>query len=147
VIQRTEERVVGGEEGDSAVWVVFSKQVGEENVMIRFPEDPVYRELSSGDLEISSNVQDGVYTLRVLSPVSFDQVGQRIEAMVLEKGISSFEVVYLGQNAWDLSYHQDGRFVGQRLCLTSHHLYVLETDLCVVSSEGHDLFVSSLDIL
>lgn len=145
VVERTEQKF-REDEKDSLVWVVFSKQVGEENIMVRFPEDPAYREIPEG-LEILSKVQGASYTLYVLDPVSIEDVGLRVERIASEKEVSFFEVIRVDLNTWDLSYQKDGRWMGQRFHLTSQHLYVLETEQDCFSAQNHDRFVSSLDVL
>jgi hypothetical protein len=136
----------GGEGKAGDPWVVFAKQLGSENVLLKFPEDPSYRTLPLGGFEAVSQSSDGVYTLKAL-PISEEgpqaQIWENLPKDVRELA----QVDQVAVNSWDCAYKQDGNFVLTRFFFTSEHFYSLEFKSHVLSMENRGRFVDFFDVV
>lgn len=132
---------------DLSEWVLFSKQIGDENIMVRMPEDPKYHYLSSDEIEITSSHEDELYSLRVLKAVSKEAVEVQVKEVFLQPDILLAEVARTADNSWDIVYRKDGKWFGQTYFLTSEHLYIFQTENSIFHRESHQKFASSLDIV
>jgi hypothetical protein len=132
---------------DLSVWVLFSKQIGNENVMVRMPEDPKYHYLSSDEMEIVSSSGGDVYSLQVLKAVSRDSVEALMKETFLQPDILLSEVQRTADNTWDIVFRKEGKWFGQTYFLSHQHLYIFQTESSVFHRENHQKFVSSLDII
>lgn len=144
-IKKTTEEV-GSQEDDPSVWVIFSKQLAGENFMVRFPEDPVYTYLSSEEMQIAASTQEGSYTLNVLKAPAAHEVEQQVKELFLKSEIDVAEVVRPTENTFDILFRKDGKWIAQRLFLTSQHLYIFQTENVIFHRENHQKFIDSLDI-
>jgi hypothetical protein len=109
------------EEDDSSIWVLFSKQVGDEKFLARFPSDPVYRYVGSDVLQISS-----------------EKDGERFEVTVQPRDSS-------GQEG-DFSYEVEGKWVQEHLVQTGSHFYRFKTVCKQANSPSREAFISSFSI-
>jgi hypothetical protein len=132
---------------DLSVWVLFSKQIGEENVMVRMPEDPKYHYISSDEMEMTSSHNGGIYSLRVLKAVSKEAVEAQVKEVFLQPDILLAEVARTADNSWDIVFRKDGKWFGQTYFLSHQHLYIFQTENSIFSRENHQKFSSSLDIV
>ncbi len=146
VVKKTIESVENDPE-ESSIWVYFSKEIGDEQVMVRFPEDPKYRYLSPDEMEITSSHAGGEYSLRVLDRVSEESVEEQIKEVFLQPDISLNEISRTADHVWDISYRKEGKSVFQTFILSSHHLYIFQTEDPIFHRENHEKFVKSLDII
>jgi len=107
------------EENDPSIWVLFAKSVGAEKFLVRFPEDPVYRYLENGALQISS-----------------------------VRGGEVFELTVLGTDSdiprTDLVYQQEEKWVHEHFLQTNHHVYHFKTLSNTLNSEYSSIFFSSI---
>lgn len=129
------------QEEDSSIWVVFTKKLGPEKLLVRFPEDPEYTYLTPDEMEIFTSQDGATYRLRVLkADPSFlkEREKQLSSDLITEESTTP--------NTLDLFYRSEGSWVWERLVLTPHHLYILQTTSDTLISEGHQQFVDSLDI-
>ncbi len=53
------------EEDDHSVWVVFAKSFGEERILVRFPDDPVYQRKNGDFIAATPYGSSGEFTLIV----------------------------------------------------------------------------------
>ena len=106
-----------GEEAPASVF--FSKTLGPERILIRFPEEPTYLYTVLGDLEISSQKDGEQYQLTV------QQEGEPRE---------------------DLLYLLDGKWVHEHFVQTDSHFYHFKTLSERPDSPGHQEFISSFSI-
>jgi hypothetical protein len=135
-----------GDEDDPDIWVLFSKQSGVEKFMVRFPEDPIYRYLEDGSLEISASRNGEAHLLQVLEGASADELERRASAIAVQPGILLVEMERASSGALELCYLAGDQWTRERYFLTPHHLFVLQTKSSDFHSENHRYFSDSLDV-
>ena len=145
-VKKTTESVEADPE-DLSVWVHFSKQIGDEKIMVRLPEDPKYHYLSPEEMEITSSHNEESYSLRILQMASRESVEEQVKEVFLQPDILLVEVTRTGDNTWDLLYRKEGKWVSQTFFLSTQHLYIFQTEDPIFHRENHQKFVSSLDIV
>ncbi len=134
-------------EEDLAVWVVFSKQLEKETFRLRFPVAPEYSCGSSGEEMIVHAALDGnEFSLQVLNPVSFEELMQKVEGLLVSSNISLAEGFQREGGAYDVHYQEGNVFVKQRFYSSLHHLYILQTKTVLADTELHEYFVDSFEI-
>lgn len=106
------------EEGDPSIWVLFSKSLGDEKFLVRFPDEPVYQYIGPETLEISSTKDGETFQLTVQPAGPADLEG-------------------------DLSYEAEGKWVTVHLVQTESHFYRFKTVCKEAGSPQHEAFVSS----
>lgn len=131
---------------NSSIWALFSKQLGNENLLIRMPEDPKYRYLSSGEMEITSSSKGESYLLNVLNAVPRDSVETQVKDEFFQPEILLEEVSRISSSQWDIFYRKDGKWIAKTYMLKGNHLYIFQTESLFSHRENHQQFVSSLDI-
>ncbi len=109
-------------EKDPAIWVLFSKAVDLEKILVRLPEDPVYKYTESGDMEIRS-----------------ERDGEIFELMILRSGLNPIP-------AEDSLRQSEGKWIREHVIQTEQHIYVLRTTSNLADSPSHKLFVSSFSL-
>lgn len=109
-------------ERDPAIWVLFSKTVDLEKVLVRLPEDPAYKYTESGDLEIRS-----------------ERDGEIFELMILKAGLSSLP-------AGDSLRQSEGKWVHEHVVQSEQHVYILRTITEQEDSPNHKQFISSFSL-
>lgn len=62
-VPRPERVVHQMEEEDHSIWVVFAKSFGDDRVLVRFPEDPIYRHEEGRFEAIATHLGMGEMTL------------------------------------------------------------------------------------
>lgn len=134
------------QEDDPSLWVIFSKQLGNENFMIRFPEDPAYTYLSPEEMQISASADGASYTLRVLQAASVEEMELRIKDLYLQSEMDVVKVDRPAENTFDIVLRKGGKSIAQRIFLTSQHVYILETENVIFHRENHQKFITSLDV-
>ena len=117
--------------GDLSSWVVFSKQLGKENFMVRFPEAPTYRYTGEGEMEISAKHQETSYSLLVLDG----------------KNEVSQDLLENTENGSKNGHEKDGKWIFTDFYRSADHLYVFQTKNPSFHRENHQKFISSLDIV
>ncbi len=135
------------EEDDLSVWVIFAKQWGDENFMVRFPEDPTYRYISPDEMKISASTKNEIYSLRVLKAPPAEQLRQQISEVLMQTDILLEEVAKSDENTVDILYRKDGKWMSTRFFLTKHHLYILHSENAISHRENHQKFIDSLDVV
>ena len=106
-VPRPEHVVHQLEEEDRSVWVVFAKSFGSERVLVRFPEDPVYRHVEGRFEALASHFGRGEMALIVNK--------KTIAASILQNAV------------YELHYHdhETGQWVFEKHVDTDEHQYVL----------------------
>ena len=132
-----------GEEDDSSIWVLFSKKVGEESFMARFPEDPQSNYLSPGEVEVTAAKEGALHRLTVLEG-SQETLVQKAGEIASRSDILLVEAVRTSPDTFDCLYQSEGKWVWTHLHATPHHLYILETQSDTLQGDNHHYFVSSL---
>lgn len=135
------------EEEDPSIWVIFAKQMGDENFMIRFPENPVYTYPNPEELRVTAQLKGELYSATVLRVSNEDEVEVMIQRKVLGEEIAGVEVIKSAENVWDLVYRSDGKWVAIRYFLSPQHLYILQSENSLLHRENHQKFVDSLDVI
>ena len=107
------------EEKDPSIWVLFSKSLRGEKILVRVPEDPTYRYTEAGDLEIIS-----------------ERDGETFQLTVQQAGP-------VGAPVNDLLYQSEGKWIREHFVQTAHHFYHFKTVSLVADSESHREFISS----
>lgn len=106
-VPRQEQVVHQLENEDRSIWVVFAKTFGSERVLVRFPEDPVYRHDEGRFEAFASHLGRGEMSLSVRK--------KNLAASFLP--MSAHEIVYRDS--------ETGQWVFEKHIETSQHQYVL----------------------
>lgn len=130
---------------DSSIWPVFTKQMGKERFLIRFPADPTYFYDPLGELEVDAESDSEKSVLRVF-PRSDDVLEKRVAELSSQPDVLLIQIEAPSSHLVDLQYFSQGKWVAERLVLTSEHLYLLQTSSEKPSHAHHQQFISSLDI-
>lgn len=136
-------RPMEDEEYDLSVWPVFSKKVGSDTVIIRFPADPTYRYLSSSEIEISSTQGNETSQLTILDPTETDIFEKRLKEISAQAGALVISVEQSDSETLDLRYFSQGKWVAERILATPEHLFVFQTSSPEPLTGNHQRFVSS----
>ena len=140
------EEMVEDEDG----WVVFSKQIGFEKFLVRFPEDPSCRYFQEDAMELNAT-QDGVIfslkreargskELKVFLSQRIEEIGVLKDAVLLrvEEKEGSIELFYRIVK---------GEWIRERLIATADSFYTLQTMSSRQQVEIHKQFADSLVVL
>lgn len=105
---------------DPSIWVLFSKKFGEENILIRFPEDPVCRTTREGFIARSKSG------------------GEIFELCLQNQQGQSFE----GDSLFEL----DGKWISERIVQSGEHTYRLRAYSLLPEAQNSAQFFSSFRI-
>ncbi len=105
---------------DPSIWVLFSKTLGAEKFLVRFPKDPVYRTVEGGGVILRAHFQGEIFELTA------------------QKGSD--------QPKTDLSYEFEGKWIHEHFVETEEHLYRLRTYSPFSESQSHTTFATSFQI-
>lgn len=150
-IERPEKNsgVEGADERDPSIWVVFSKQIGPEKILISFPDEPTYRYMDvRGELiEVRSASRGAEHRLQVLQ----ETFKSPEELLTLRKkqleGASMFTQSHDSTKKWvDLMYWKEGFWHFERLITTDLHTYFLQTTAPDADGEAHHIFIHSFNL-
>ncbi len=131
------------DEKDSAIWAIFVKNLGDEKILARFPDDPNYQYITPEKLEISSTKNGERFQLWIQEIPQGDSFKQRMEEVLSLPNVEMSETDPEGMN---LAYRTEGKWVHEHLLMTSHHLYLFQTTSLSPSSEKHEIFTQSFEI-
>jgi hypothetical protein len=133
----------GADETDPSIWVVFSKKIGSEKILVRFPVEPAYKYLKEdgSEMEISASAEGSEHLALVLSP-SNDLLKTRKTS--LQGAIIILE--RMSEEGEEIVYWKDGYWFKEKLVSTEEHSYILQTKSADLDSDSHRIFASSLDI-
>lgn len=107
------------EEEDRTIWVLFSKDLGLERILVRFPELPKYTYLENGDLEIRC-----------------ERGGELFQLTVSKNLLGAAE-------AQELHYQHEGKWVHEQFVRSAHHFFHFKTVEISAETKIHvDLFSS-----
>jgi len=125
-VPRPEKVVHQLEREDHSIWVVFAKTFGEDRVLLRFPEDPVYHRAESRFDAFASHLGVGEMSL----------IAQKKEI-----GTSSSPI-------GDIAYFdaESGRWIRERHIDTDQHHFVLRVSHPSQSSSLFRQFTDSFEI-
>jgi hypothetical protein len=107
------------EEDDPSIWVLFSKSLGAERILVRFPEVPTYRYSETGELVITSQRNGEIYQLNILSGGSETPAAKEFHS------------------------EAEGKWVHEHFVQSSHHFFHFKTTSLTPSAENHREFISS----
>jgi hypothetical protein len=127
-IQQSEPIVHQLEIEDHSIWVVFAKNFGSERVLIRFPEDPVYKQ-SDGRFEIvATRLGLGEFSLLTQKKSLTDRVG----------------VFFFRNSAY--YDHDAGLWVFERHIDSREHHYLLRVTDPLQNNLARQMFFDSFEI-
>jgi len=109
-------------ERDPAIWVLFSKTIDLEKILVRFPEDPTYLVTETGNLCIQS-----------------ERNGEIFELTVSKKGS-------LAKDFEDELFESEGMWVHQHVIQTEQHEYRFKTVAHQPESPNHKDFIASFTL-
>lgn len=142
-VEQPEKQPVQEDEKDSTIWAIFVKNLGDEKILARFPEDPNYKYITPETIEISSTKNGERFQLWIQEIPQGDSFKQRMEEVLSLPNVQMSEADPEGMN---LVYQTEGKWVQEHLLLTSHHLYLFQTTSLTPSSEKHEIFTQSFEI-
>lgn len=106
-------------EVDPSIWVLFSKNMGDETFLVRLPGEPSYRYTSEGHFELFSEKEGRVFQL------------------IIEEN---------GRERGDLLYQLEGKWVHEHTVKSGTHLYCFRTLSNTSDNPDHEAFISSFFI-
>ncbi|HAB98976.1 MAG TPA: hypothetical protein DCE71_04060 [Parachlamydiales bacterium] len=134
-------------------WPVFSKQFGEDRVLVRFPVEPTYTypRISENDREtIQVEASTPVATHRFIalpSTLTLDAVLEQKKLSIPSEGdallVSSERT---GPNSIQLLYRSDKMWVRERIVASSDRVYILQTLSESLNESEHLKFSNSFDL-
>jgi hypothetical protein len=142
-IKKTESTLSEGEEADSSIWVLFTKNLGEERISCRLPEDPIYKYSLSGVFEVSSQKEGEIFELKAIQQ---GEIEKRIEEVRALSGVSLISVDLLSEGRASIAYKLNEKWVRESLVQTAHRLYLLQTTGETPESANHLAFVTSFQV-
>lgn len=134
---------LGADETDPSIWVTFTKELGAEKFLVRFPAEPVHKYLNAegSEMEIKASAHGSEYLLRVLAPADDFLTARKAS---LGESVHLFEKK--NEKEAEIVYWQDGYWFVERLISTQEHAYILQTKNSDFESHLHSLFAASLNI-
>ncbi len=109
---------------DSSIWVLFSKDLGDEQFSIRFPEEPFYR-----------SSEGGHFLVRALKGGDIYELSAEPRDLLLEG------------SAGDRSFEWEGKWVHEHTVQTSSHTYHLRLYTSNPMAQSAKEFISSFSSL
>ncbi len=152
-VDRPEKRdpVESFDDVDRSIWVVFAKQIGEEKILVSFPEDPSYRYMDEKGEEMEATaVLDGAeYRFQVMKKLfssSEELLDYRKEVLegagaVAQKASEPGEPPVI-----ELTYWKEGYWYFEKLVSTPNHTYFFQTKSISMEDAAHLQFVDSFDL-
>lgn len=147
-----EEQGIGADEQDPSIWVVFSKQIGDERILVSLPTEPTYQYLDRAgeEMEVFSQSNGTEYRLQII-----DQVYDDPNSLLMERVQESPGVILVGAAEEipagdfgvysEVSYWKDGFWYQERVVVTSQHTYFLQTKSETYSSDTFSQFANSFN--
>lgn len=137
-----------GDEDDADIWVIFSKRLGADNFMVRFPEDPVYvySDSESAEMEIFASKDGETHRLIVLKTKEANVLERRIREIALMPDILLIETSQMSSKEGEILYRKEGKWVRERLKATPNHLYIIQTKTSDFQSRSHSYFAESFNV-
>ena len=134
-------------EEEKGVWVVVSKKIGDERFLVRFPEDPLYHSFPGG-IEWTAAFNSDLLSLRVENREDEKDLSQFVEERLLF--LNALPETFLikssaHENAFDLFYRHEGKWVWEKIMVTPHFVYLFQTKSEQMSGNTHRQFTISFD--
>jgi len=140
-----EAEAVGADERDPSLWVVFAKTIGEDKLLVRFPDEPTYHYMGeAGELEVVSVAAGNEHRLQVLSE-TFQSTEEMLKKRLERLGNPPVVQKRVGKDKVDLILWQDGAWLQERWVRAEHHTFFLQTKSNSIEREAHNIFVKSFD--
>ncbi|MDE3046695.1 MAG: hypothetical protein KGJ02_08680 [Verrucomicrobiota bacterium] len=137
-------------EEEKSIWVIFSKQLGPEKILVGFPEEPLYIYREDGEMEIFSTSKGNECHLYVLKKIfkSGDEVLQsreeNLENAVVTNRKSGAEKS--GPVA-ELTYWKEGFWHSEKWICTDFHTYFFHTKTASPDLAFYETFTGSFDLV
>jgi hypothetical protein len=106
------------EDTDPSIWALFVKDLGKEKFQIRFPEEPSYRYLDTGEMIVQAQKEGQVFELTIEKAVTSGITGDRV-------------------------YQSEGRWVREHVVMGDGHVYKLRSYSDFETDSNHKEFISS----
>jgi hypothetical protein len=117
-----------GPNPDPSVWIVFAKQMGDEQFLIRFPDDPAYGPSSDGKgIYYASEGGGALYTLRVEPRPLGALMSLEERLRHIEGRGGEVERVEVEESGLAFDYRLGKKWIQERQIATEDHLYTLST--------------------
>lgn len=143
-VEQKEEAPFEGDEIDPSIWVVFAKQLAGEKIVLRFPEDPVYRHPAPGVLEIASSKDGEQFLLRAVERgEGGDPFGQRVAEIQALPDAEAFEI---DEDASSLLYKRGGVWVREQVVQSAGHYFLFQTSSPTSDGASHRIFFTSFQV-
>lgn len=125
-VPRPEKVVHQLEQEDRSIWVVFAKTFEQDRVLIRFPEDPVYRHAVN----------------------RFDALASHLGVGEMSLIVQSKDLTTVSRTSGDIAYvdAESGGWIRERHIDTDRHHYVLRVSHPSQSASLFQQFVRSFEI-
>lgn len=108
------------EKDDLSIWVVFRKNVGAEQFLVRFPQEPIYQ-VVNGQFQASSAKDGEEFSLVVFPRTALPEPVSRV-------------------------YQVDGKWISEQVHLTEEHVYLFRTVSERAETPSHQYFFQSFSV-
>lgn len=144
---------IGADERDLSLWVVFSKQMGSEKILVSLPGEPTYQYMdeSGKNLEVLARSDTAEYRLQVV-----DRIYANPNTLIDTIKHNSPGAIFVGQNEGitqenslgfsEVSYWKEGQWYFDRVVVTGERTYFLQIKSIEHFSDAHLKFINSFSV-
>jgi len=145
---RKEAEAQGADERDPSIWVVFSKQIGAEKILVSFPDEPVYRYMNGdgAELEVSGKAHGIEHRFQMFKEI-FQSSEQMLDLRLKQLEKVSIVEKRVSENSVELLFWQDGFWVQEKLIRTENRVFFLQTKSSEIERDSHRAFTQSFDLV
>jgi hypothetical protein len=148
-----EEQGIGADERDLSVWVVFSKKIGTDKVLISLPAEPTYRYIDQDGNALEVKTQSGGCEYRLLAmnqvidnPAKFLEQRMQNSSGIIPGWVGSERAEEVSGFNDEITYWKDGFWHHECIVVSREHTYLLQTKSVGYSIEAHHQFSSTFCI-
>jgi hypothetical protein len=145
---RKEAEAPGADERDPSIWVVFSKQIGAEKILISFPDEPVYHYMDGdgAQLEATAKAHGIEHRFQMFKQI-FRSSEQMLSLRLKQLEKATIVEQRVSENSAELLFWQDGFWVQEKLIRTENRAFFLQTKSSEIERDSHRAFTQSFDLV
>ena len=140
-VEQPQKNTEQGEERDSSIWVLFVKELGDEKISVRLPDDPSYK-YGTHEFDVTASKDGEEFRLKVQEGGELDGAVQEI---IMQPGVVLMQMDRSDARA-DLVYQSGKEWVQETLIAVPGQLYRFQTVSQNFSSANHIYFVDSFHV-
>lgn len=144
---KQEAEMVGADERDPSIWVVFAKQIGSEKIILKFPDEPTYRyaHKNGEEMEVTASAFGVEHKFQVVP-----QTYASSEEMLRQR-VGQLEGYTVISQKWDENSAEwmgwkDDFWVQEKIIRGEFRTFFLQTKSASIEANSHRAFVESFDL-